>query len=107
MTYKIELSLLSKLDLEDIYAYIKNTLCASKAANDVFNKIKSALYSAAYFPYRFRKLGGFDNQNLRVITIGNYNIIFSINNERGIVFIVRILYSGRDIANIVEKSILH
>ena len=107
MTYKIQLTIVGKFDLEDIYSYIRYHFCDEITAKKVFEKIRASFDALTYFPYRFRKIQTIEHRDIRLMSVDSYGVLFVIDDEEATVKIIRIIYSGRDIDNIVQKIVLN
>ena len=101
--YQVKITPKSKDDMEEIYNYIAYSLLAPQAAMNQYNNIADAILSLSTMPegcpLMQSKLAF--NLNLRCLLVGNYSVLFRVNDQ---VTIVRILYSSSNIDKIMSKE---
>lgn len=101
--YQVNITPKAKDDMEDIYNYIAYSLLAPQAAMNQYNNIADAILSLSTMPERCplmqSKLAF--NLNLRCLLVGNYSVLFRVNDQ---VTIVGILYSSSNIDKILSKE---
>ena len=104
MSYKVQLSYEAKQDLRGIYEYITFTLLEPVIALNLRNRIVSKLNTLDEMPERYPiyQEEPWKNRGLRRINIENYSGFYLVAEKS--VHVIRILYSGRDIANILKQS---
>ena len=104
MIYKVQLSDEAKQDLRDIYEYIAFTLLEPLIALDLRHRIVSKLNSLGEMPERYPvyQEEPWKSRGLRRINIENYSGFYIVSEKS--VQVIRILYSGRNIANILRHS---
>jgi toxin ParE1/3/4 len=104
MIYKVQLSDEAKQDLRGIYEYIAFTLLEPVIALNLRNRIVSKLKSLDEMPERYPiyQEEPWKSRGLRRINIENYSGFYLVKEKS--VQVIRILYSGRDIANILKQS---
>jgi len=83
-------------DLDGIYEYIANTLMEPSVALSIVDDIETAILSLDTMPYRCseRKIGAYAGQGYRQLFIGNYTVLFRIDEESKLVVVVTIRYSS-------------
>ena len=88
-------------DLDRILAYITLELSAPESALNLIDEIEHACESLRIFPSRAPKLRAPDLAlyGYRMMTVGNFLIIFIIDEGSRIVRIERVVYSRRDLAS--------
>lgn len=102
--YRIEFLPIAKKDIDDIIYYISHNLkniTASKKIRDLF---MSSLDNILKFPYGnsvYQPIGVLKNE-YRSHKIKNYLMFYTINEEKKLITIVRVLYQKMDISNILE-----
>ena len=106
MIFKIKVGATAKKDAREVRQYIAEQLQAPQTANAYFLRIMRAILSLKEMPERFRLF--FDNpvdckkwQNLRTMTVGSYQVLYTVNLKKKEVFIRRILYGKRDIKSLL------
>ena len=93
--YKVSLTSRALRDLDDIYVYIAQTLLVPETALGMVDKIEKEILSLEEMPYRFpeRKTGAYANKGYRQLFVGNYTVIYRIDEKHRQVIIVTIRYS--------------
>ena len=93
--YKVSLTSRALRDLDDIYVYIAQTLLVPETALGLVDKIEKEILSLEEMPYRFpeRKTGAYANKGYRQLFVGNYTVIYRIDEKRRQVIVVTIRYS--------------
>jgi len=83
-------------DLDGIYEYIANTLMEPRVALGIVDDIEAAILSLDILPQRCpeRKIGAYAGQGYRQLFVGNYTVLFRIDEERKLVMVVTIRYSS-------------
>ena len=94
---KYTLSLTSRAlrDLDGIYVYIAQTLQVPETALELVDKIEKEILSLEEMPYRFpeRKTGAYANKGYRQLFVGNYTVVYRVDEKPRQVIIVTIRYS--------------
>jgi len=100
--FKVKVGKTAKRDAREIRRYIAEQFQAPQTANDYFERIVSAVLSLKEMPERYRLF--FENpsdsvkwRNLRVMVVGSYKVLYTVNRDKKEVFVRRILYGKRDI----------
>lgn len=101
---KVVYSWKARQDLRDIYEYIAYTLMAPDAARIMADRIMDGARDLAELPERnplyakepWRSLG------VRFLPVKRYLLFYLVDATSGTVSILRILYSGRDLARQLE-----
>lgn len=78
--YNINETYKYKAELRICYNYIYYSLQNPIAARHFLNKIKKQISTLQYFPEMYPKLCIGKNENLRKMLIGNYVIIYKVDN---------------------------
>ncbi len=98
MKYKIEITQEAEKDFENIFTYISETLCNKQAAL----RIRSLTDMPNSYPkvkdMYLKKMG------LRFITVKNYIVFYTVEDEECKVYIVRILYGKRNWVKILQDD---
>ena len=86
-------------DLRSIYEYIANTLCAPDTAKNLTRQIMDEISFLDKMPNRYAKYDKepWKDRGLRFFSVKNYVIFYLPNEETKTVYIIRIMYGGRDI----------
>ena len=104
MIYKVQLTEEAKQDLFDIYEYIAFSLLEPETAKNIKNKIVDGLNSLNEMPGRhpIYQEEPWKSRELRRINIGNHCGFYLVRENT--VQVIRIVYGGRDISNILKES---
>jgi len=93
--YNVSLTSRALRDLDGIYVYIDQTLLVPETALGMVDKIEKEILSLEEMPYRFpeRKTGAYANKGYRQLFVGNYTVIYRIDEKRRQVIVITIRYS--------------
>ena len=107
MTWDIQYSEESKQDLKAIIQYISYDLGEPGIAKNLTRTILSEIGKLDYMPMRYQLFDEepWHSQGLRVFAVKNYLVFYYPMEENRTVYIVRILYGGRDIRNQLKETI--
>ena len=99
--YKIELSIKAKEDIKDLLVYIKSELNEPTIASKYSKIIKEELKTLTYLPQKFAIIDDETIKDLKIrkLNIKNHIAFYRINEDRKIVNVERVLYSGSDWIN--------
>ena len=99
MNYEVRLTLAADNDLRDIFEYIAFDLQSVQNAVGQLGRLEQGIASLNQMPERFRayEKEPWHNRNLRVMPVDNYLVFYVPDQEKQIVTILRVMYSGRDI----------
>ena len=99
MKYKVMYTARAKKDLRDIFNYISEELLASENAAGQTERIMSAIRKLAAMLDRNRRYEEepWHSRGLRFFPVDNYLVFYKTGDETEIVYVVRIMYGGRDI----------
>ena len=102
---KIEYSFKARQDLRDIYEYIAFTLLDPDAARGMAEGIMDAARSLANMPERHSLYRDepWHSLGVRFLPVKRYLLFYTVDADAKTVFILRILYSGRDISRQLEE----
>ena len=97
-TYRVDISEPAERDLRDIVKYISSQLSAPETALSMLERIESAMLRLSDMPQRhpFASDERLAQMGYRLLRVKNYIVFFSIDQQRQIVDIERILYARRD-----------
>ena len=104
MTYRVKLTEKAKQDLRDIYEYVAFSLLEPEIARNLKNRIVVGLQSLQEMPFRYPvyQEEPWKSRDLRRINIGNYSGFYLVTSTT--VQVIRIVYGGRNITNILMES---
>ncbi len=94
-SYAVRLMSRAVRDLDEIYGYIAHSLLEPVAALGIVDDIERAILSLEEMPYRCpeRRMGPFADKGYRQLLVGNYTIVYRIDETQGQVLVVTIRYS--------------
>ena len=103
--YKIRYLPLALDDLKSITRYITYQLKAPQAAERLLSKIDKEVLKIAENPFRCHLYNSIEKlkHEYRILHINNYSLFYVVNNDK--VEIHRVIYSRRDIPQILKKMI--
>lgn len=96
----------ARQDLRDIYEYIANELLAPETARRMTERIMRDIRTLESMPERnaLYKKEPWRSEGLRFLPVKNDLVFYLINGATDTVFIVRIMYGGRDISRQLENA---
>lgn len=99
MKYKVIYTEGAKKDLRNIFGYISEKLLAPENAAGQAQRIMDAIRKLDTMPNRHKlyEEEPWCSQKLRFFPIDNYLVFYKADAEIGMVYVVRIMYGGRDI----------
>ena len=97
MKYKVMYTAGAKRDLRNIFRYISEELLAPENAAGQTDRIMAAIRKLDTMPNRNRiyEEEPWHSRGLRFFPVDNYLVFYKMNDET--VYIVRIMYRGRDV----------
>ncbi len=103
MNYNLVITKPAEKDLADILQYISKDLSAPKAANDLLDDILKCYDNISLNPLMYALC---DNDRLkskkyRKAVIKNYIMLYRIDEEKQIIYIMRFIYGRRDYINLL------
>ena len=86
-------------DIMNIYDYVAFTLLVPEIAQKLTDSIMASIRTLASIPERnpLYKKEPWYSRGVRFLPVKNYLIFYTVNIERDMVLITRIMYSGRNI----------
>lgn len=103
MSYKVSLSLQAKNDLTEIYKYIAVNLLSPINAERQLDRLYDSISSLDEMPERFRiyDIEKWRGRNLRIMSVNNYLVFYVPDPDKQNVTVIRILYGGQDVADLL------
>ena len=100
--YRVELTIRAHSELHGIQEYITQEFFDSETANRQSDRILKAAETLAVFPklYRVRRKDS-KGRELRYMPVDNFMIIYSIDDSGHIVKVLHIVYSRRNLENMI------
>ena len=99
MSYEVITTKQADDDLRGIYEYIEVELCSPDNAAGQLDRLEEHILSLEEFPEKFRtyEKAPWCSRGLRVMPVDNYLVFYIPDKDTGIVTVIRVVYSGRDI----------
>lgn len=96
--YKVIITPIAYKEISKIYEYIAEELYATKAAQNLMQKVEKHIQVLRYSPRMYPKIRKIDNlrRRYRRIVINNYIILYTIDEQKKIVFISHMYYGGKN-----------
>ena len=107
MNYQVMYTAGARKDLKNIFKYISEELLAPENAAGQTNRIMAAIRTLDVMPKRNRlyEEEPWHSQGLRFLPVDHYLVFYRIDDEAGMVYIVRIMYGGRDVRRQLSEII--
>lgn len=107
MKWNVQYSAKAMEDLKNTYEYIAGELFAPDAAAELVRAIMDAVRSLDEMPMRCRLYDDepWRSRGLRLMLVRKYAVLYLPDETADTVSIVRILYSGMDIAKLLSESL--
>ena len=101
MLYKILVTKSFESDLDSVLLYIMGTLKNRSVAGSLLKKVRDNIAMLDSSPLAFPVYPHISKKSYRFIPVGNYLVFYHVDEEKGIVYIDRFLYSSRNIETII------
>ena len=101
--YKIRVTAEAHEDIEQTIKYIAEKLQNSSAATSFANDVMESYVNLSENPFMYALCSDpyLAGKGYRKIVIKNYIILYRIDREQNIVYIIRVIYGGRNYTEIV------
>ena len=105
MNYQVSYSAKSLEDLKSLYEYIVFVLLAPDTAKKQAQRIMDNISSLSFMPQRYKiyEESPWDKMCLRCFRVDNYMIYYLIFSDIQMVYVVRVIYGGRDIRTQLQE----
>ena len=99
--YEVIITERAKQELKEIYEYISKSLMEENTADKLIDKIEKELLQLEDIPEGFSVIENYRKKDFeyRRLQINNYVAIYRIDKEKREVYIIRIVYGGRNYLN--------
>ena len=96
--YNILLYATAYKNLDDIFKYIAFAITEPAAAKNQINRIWDAIFKLKVFPYAHQDVifGKYASKGYKQLLVDNYIVIYKINEEEKQVYVITVLYGGRN-----------
>lgn len=88
----------AQINLDNIFDYISCNLGSPKSAENIVNQIQERIDDLEYFPKRYKI---WCDTDMRYFTVGNYTVIYFIDETVDTIFVKNIVYSHRNIDELI------
>ena len=105
MKYMIDITAQAKSDLQSIYEYIAFELIAPENAAGQLDRLEESIMKLDYMPLRFKEYEyePWKSRGLRIMPMDNFVVLYIPNEETGVVTIIRVIYGGRNIDELLRE----
>ncbi|MCD8286369.1 MAG: type II toxin-antitoxin system RelE/ParE family toxin [Clostridia bacterium] len=105
MSYKVDVSKDALREINEIYDYILVNFKSEETAFGQAEMIFDMINSLDEMPSRFSLWpdNPLRDMNVRHITVGNYAILYTVDEEHEVVCIEHVCYAGRNIIDLADK----
>ena len=103
MAFQVKFSERAATDLSEIIGYISDVLLNPIAAEHFYNEVDKKRQHIRENPkmYPLSRDERLKAKGYRVAVVGNYLLFYIVDDENAIAYIIRIVYSKRDLSSIV------
>lgn len=101
MIYEVCTTSQADADLRGIFEYIAFELQSPENATGQISRLEKHILGLGEFPERYRiyEKEPWHSRGLRVMPVDQYQVLYVFNQDRGVVTVIRIMYTGRDMDN--------
>lgn len=101
--YEVIITPTAYKEINKIYEYISENLYAKKAAKDLMRKVEEVVQNLKYAPKIHTIIEKFDEEKreYRRIVIKNFIILYTIDEEKEIVYVTHMYYGGSNYLNTI------
>lgn len=106
MTWKVIYTEQAERDLRDIYEYIAYSLLEPETAARQVRRIMDSIVTLNRMPMRHHLVvrKPWNDRGLRILTTDKYLAFYLPVEAQGVVAVIRIMYSGRDVFEQLTKT---
>lgn len=106
MNWEVEFTDQARQDLRGILDYISDTLGEPRTAVELVQKITAEILSLDQMPMRYQLCADepWQSQGLRCFPVKNYRVFYYPKETRRTVYVIRVIYSGRDISKQLNET---
>ena len=106
MIYSVKISEKAESDLKEIFEYVAFELLSVQTAFDLFERLEKSILNLNQMPNRHiaYEKEPWKSRGLRIMPVGNYIVLYIVDEESAVVNIVRVMYGGREIEAQLNKQ---
>lgn len=107
MIFEVQISEQADNDLREIYEYIAFELRSPDNAAKQLDRLEKAICNLSNFPEKYRRYQNepWYSRGLRLFPVDNYLVFYIPNNDARIITVIRVMYGGRDIPNVLDDTV--
>lgn len=108
MSFEVRYAARARQDLRNIYEYIAYDLLVPETAARQAQRIMKEIGTLNEMPMRYRLYDDepWHSQGIRFFPVDNYLVFYLPDETQNTVYIVRIIYGGRDIRKKLEETVV-
>lgn len=108
MSFEVRYAARARQDLRNIYEYIAYDLLVPETAARQVQRIMKEIGTLNEMPMRYRLYDDepWHSQGIRFFPVDNYLVFYLPDETQNTVYIVRIIYGGRDIRKQLEETVV-
>ena len=106
MSYDVFYTAKARDDMEEIYEYIAFSLQEPVTAGKLYNSIIAAVHTLENFPMRnaLYENEPWRSRGLRKLSVKNFLVFYTVNEEKNAVNIIRIMYGARNLEKHLNEN---
>lgn len=104
--YSVKISEKAESDLKEIFEYVAFELLSVQTAFDLLERLEKSILNLNQMPNRHiaYEKEPWKSRGLRIMPVGNYIVLYIVDEESAVVNIVRVMYGGREIETQLNKQ---
>lgn len=104
--YSVKISEKAESDLKEIFEYVAFELLSVQTAFDLLERLEKSILNLNQMPNRHiaYEKEPWKSRGLRIMPVGNYIVLYIVDEESAVVNIVRVMYGGREIEAQLNKQ---
>ena len=106
MIYSVKISEKAESDLKEIFEYVAFELLSVQTAFDLLERLEKSILNLNQMPNRHiaYEKEPWKSRGLRIMPVGNYIVLYIVDEESAVVNIVRVMYGGREFEAQLNKQ---
>ncbi len=96
--FKIKITVQAKIQMFEIFTYIRDTLKAPMSANRLLDEVEKNILSLNSMPKRVALINEepWHSHGIHKMPVKNFNIYFTVNEKQKEVSVIAVIYGRRD-----------
>ena len=97
--FSYRISSKAQKDIDELIAYVATVLFNRTAATKILNDLEQAIERVCQFPYASNDCTyyGINDENIRYVIVGNYILVYQIDQDANTIVVIRLIYSHKNI----------